>query len=471
MPADEELISSDDRRESIRAAAEALRTWVHAQREAGRSGRGLEALPRRADGALQGTPVAHAQAVTLGEPPAADPPSSPPERSFQGMSILGIDTAASEPAAPTWVQTADVVGRTATAVGRSAGAAGLKAGAVGWKAAVATVRAALAMLATHRTVILWWARRAAILALIVGASVAIASGVQWMRRTYGPRVSTTLATLAAQTTGAVLLESVPPGSQLFIDGRVVGTTPITVHLSQGRHLIEFRRGESIRSLEIDVTAGQSTVSRLDWTAKRTGVLRVESAPAGATVIIDGRERGVTPLETSDLTVGAHTVLIQSEAGSVRRSVNIRVDRATEISEVLYSGWMHLSSPIEVEITQGNRALQLDEQNRVLLPPGDHELQFDNRALGYHEVRQVRVSPGETTRVVVAPASSSLSVSATEPAEVLVDGERAGDTPLTNHPVTLGTHDIVVRSASGAERRLTTTVTSTPAQIDVDFSTP
>jgi hypothetical protein len=391
------------------------------------------------------------------------------------MSILGIDTAATEPAAPAWVQGADAVGRTATAVGRTAGVVGLKAGAVGWKAAAALVRAAKRMFDDHRTQILWWARRAArvsvVVVLIVAALAAIVGGVQWVRRTYGPRVSSTLATLAVPTTGTALLESVPSGSQVFIDGTVAGTTPTTVRLSQGRHLVEFRRGESIRSLEIEVTAGRSTAGRLDWTAKRTGVLRVESSPAGARVIIDGRERGVTPLETSDLTVGAHTVSIQGEAGSVRRTVNIRVDRATEISEVLYSGWMHLSSPIEVEITLGNRVLQLDEQNRVLLPPGDHELQFDNRALGYHEVRQVRVSPGETTRVVVTPASSSLSVTATEPAEVLVDGARVGDTPLTNHPVAVGTHDVVVRSASGAERRLTTTVTSTPAQIDVDFSTP
>jgi hypothetical protein len=38
-------------------------------------------------------------------------------------------------------------------------------------------------------------------------------------------------------------------------------------------------------------------------------------------------------------------------------------------------------------------------------------------------------------------------------------------------VALGTRDIVVRSASGAERKYTRSVTVAPLRIDVDFSRP
>ena len=43
-----------------------------------------------------------------------------------------------------------------------------------------------------------------------------------------------------------------------------------------------------------------------------------------------------------------------------------------------------------------------------------------------------------------------------PATVLIDGGQAGETPLTDHPLALGTRDIVVRSAAGEERKYTRT---------------
>ena len=65
----------------------------------------------------------------------------------------------------------------------------------------------------------------------------------------------------------------------------------------------------------------------------------------------------------------------------------------------------------------------------------------------------------------------LTVTSTMPATVLIDGARAGDTPLTDHPLALGTRDILVRSASGAERKDTKRVTVAPLLIEVDFSRP
>jgi hypothetical protein len=307
-------------------------------------------------------------------------------------------------------------------------------------------------------------------ALVATVAVALVGAGRWAYRTYGPAVSAAWDNLTAPT-GTVVLESVPPESQVFLNGTVVGTTPMTTEIAPGRHLVEFRRGETIRSLEVNVTADESTVARLDWTAARTGTLRVESTPSGATVVIDGRERGVTPLTLGDLTVGQHELVLRSDAGTVRRTVTVRLDSPTEVAEALYSGWMHVSTPIEVDITQGGRRLPLDEQNQVLLPPGSHRVQFQNRSLGYLETRQVQVRPGEITRVLIAPSPSTLTVSATLAAEVTIDGERAGYTPLTNFPIRLGTREIVVRTAGGNERRFTLTVSATPVQLDVDFGAP
>ena len=57
----------------------------------------------------------------------------------------------------------------------------------------------------------------------------------------------------------------------------------------------------------------------------------------------------------------------------------------------------------------------------------------------------------------------------EPAEVLIDGTRVGDTPYDG-TVDLGTHTVTVRTA-GAERQLTVAATSKPVQLEIDFSKP
>ena len=49
-----------------------------------------------------------------------------------------------------------------------------------------------------------------------------------------------------------------------------------------------------------------------------------------------------------------------------------------------SGWLHVSSPIELEIVDGTDAVQLDDRSQALLPPGARDLRFVNRALGFAE---------------------------------------------------------------------------------------
>ena len=206
-------------------------------------------------------------------------------------------------------------------------------------------------------------------------------------------------------------------------------------------------------------------------ARRTGQLTAKSEPAGARVLVDGRERGVTPLTIEDVPFGSHTVVIKSDKGSVQRTVKIAADRDAVVSESIFAGWLTVFAPFEVQITEGTSAVRLDESGKVLLSAGPHDLRFENRDVGYRESRRVEILPGETTSLSLVASPSTLTVTASAPAVVLIDGQQVGETPLTNHPISLGTRDIVVRGADGTERRFTRRVTAAPVQIDVDFSKP
>jgi hypothetical protein len=202
----------------------------------------------------------------------------------------------------------------------------------------------------------------------------------------------------------------------------------------------------------------------------TGSARVTSTPTGAQVIVDGKARGVTPLTLTDLIAGRHTIEIRSEAGSVQRTVIVVADKTSDVDAAIFSGWLAVYSPFDVLLFEGGRALRLDDRNQIMLTPGRHELRLVNRALAYDAVHDVDLKPGEMTTLTVAPPPSSLNVTATEPAEVWVDGQRIGESPLSA-AVALGTHDIVVKRAAGGERRFTVTITVNPFTLNVDFSKP
>jgi hypothetical protein len=205
--------------------------------------------------------------------------------------------------------------------------------------------------------------------------------------------------------------------------------------------------------------------------KATGGLRVTSTPAGAQVLVNGKGRGVTPLTLADLPAGRYTIDLKSTAGTVRRTVTVAADKTAAIDELIFSGWLAVYSPFDLAITEGERVLRLDDRNQIMLPPGRHELRLVNRSLGYEAVREVELKPGELVTLSVTPPPSTMTVTATEAAEVWLDGARVGETPLNAVPVELGTHDIVVKRAAGGERRFTVAVTVKPVTLTVDFSKP
>jgi len=205
--------------------------------------------------------------------------------------------------------------------------------------------------------------------------------------------------------------------------------------------------------------------------RKVGKLTVRSVPSEAQVLVDGKVRGITPLELADVAAGPHTLEVRSQAGSVRRNITVVGGQATAVDESIFPGTLTLFAPFDVSLADGTRALRLDDRNQVMLAPGRHNLRIVNRALAFDAVRQVEVKPGENTTLSIPPPQSTIAVTANEAAEVLVDGARAGNTPLDGFAVDVGTREIVVRRAAGGERRYTVTVTTKPFALTVDFSKP
>ncbi|MGN0848004.1 MAG: PEGA domain-containing protein [Kiritimatiellia bacterium] len=109
--------------------------------------------------------------------------------------------------------------------------------------------------------------------------------------------------------GLVLVKTEPAGAEVTCSGVSLGTTPLLVTtLASGRtHVLELSLN-GYQSKRIDVkTEGRRPLVREETLALDSGVVDCTTEPAGATVLVNGVERGVTPVKLANVPKGVATV--------------------------------------------------------------------------------------------------------------------------------------------------------------------
>ena len=278
--------------------------------------------------------------------------------------------------------------------------------------------------------------------------------------------------------GTLTVQSNLTGVPLDIDGKPAGVTPATVSLPAGTHTLLLRAGGQPKSMAVTVSAGaqMSQYFELAKAAPTTGGLVVRTEPPGALVSIDRVPKGASPVSVSELTPGDHTVIVSSNGISVEQLVSVEAGMTSSLVVPITardrgpsSGWIAVASPIDVQIFEGGRLLGTNQTDRIMVPAGDHRLDLVNEALGYRASRNVTVGPGKVESMSLKLPMGSVAVNAVPWAEVWLDGEKAGDTPIGNLQTTIGRHEVVFRHPELGESRQTVTVTLTaPARLSVDM---
>jgi hypothetical protein len=117
----------------------------------------------------------------------------------------------------------------------------------------------------------------------------------------------------------------------------------------------------------------------------------------------------------------------------------------------------VSSPIVVELFDGDTRLGSSAAGTVTATAGSRQIDFVNTTLGYRSRQQIVVKAGQTVSATVSPPNGRLNINAVPWAEVLVDGKLVGETPIGNLSVSLGDHEIVFRHPQLGEVRRTVVV--------------
>jgi hypothetical protein len=134
-----------------------------------------------------------------------------------------------------------------------------------------------------------------------------------------------------------------------------------------------------------------------------------------------------------------------------------------------SGWVSVTSPVEMQLFEDGRLVGSSRSEQIMMSVGDHNLQLVNETLGYRVSRTVQVAAGRVTPMRVDPPKGTLALNAAPWAEVWVNGDRIGDTPIGNVSLPIGNHDVLFRHPDLGEQRHTVTVTMNgPARLSVDM---
>jgi len=284
--------------------------------------------------------------------------------------------------------------------------------------------------------------------------------------------------VAPTNDGTLIMTTNPPGAKLFVDGVERGVTPLTIPLKPGTHALELRGDVPPRLMPISMTAGaqMSQYIELPRTAAVFGQLQVRTEPSGARVSVDGVARGTSPVMVTDLTPGEHAVALESDRGSVKQIVLVEAGVTGSLMVPLstpegapVSGWIAVTAPTDVQIFENHHLIGTSQSDRLMVSSGRHDIEIVNETLGYRTARTVQVAPGKVTPIRIDYPKGTIALNAVPWAEVWVDGDKVGETPIGNLSLVIGPHEIVFRHPDLGEQRHAATVTlNSPARLSVDL---
>jgi hypothetical protein len=201
--------------------------------------------------------------------------------------------------------------------------------------------------------------------------------------------------------------------------------------------------------------------------------RTQPAPAAAIAAVApkadiplGAPLPVTAIPARvDPVVPEHSAVAAS--ASSPRATTADPERAA--SSLTVGGWVSMKTPVPMQVFEEGRLVGTTDIERIMLPVGTHRLEIVSEALGYRSRQEVAIRAGQTSTLRLDMPTGALAVNAQPWAEVWVDGDRVGETPIGNLTRTIGPHEIVFRHPELGEKKTTVVVTlKEPARVGVDL---
>ncbi len=285
--------------------------------------------------------------------------------------------------------------------------------------------------------------------------------------------------------GSVAFETAPAGIDVFIAGKSVGRTPVKVSLPPGSYDVRLGTGASAREFSVSVSSGASVLQHYEMApavaapAPVNGSLRLQTEPAHQVLLVDGVERGPSPLTLDNLSAGDHEIAVRGERGLTKRTVHVTAGQATDViltaapsaaeAPALTAGWLNVTSPIALQVREGGRLIGSSDVDKLMMSSGDHTVELVSDTFGFRTQKTVKITAGKTAGLKIEVPNGTMNLNALPWAEVFVDGARVGQTPIGNLSLPIGRHEVLFRHPTLGERREVVNVTAQQtARLGVDL---
>jgi hypothetical protein len=279
--------------------------------------------------------------------------------------------------------------------------------------------------------------------------------------------------------GSIYVESLPAGAQIYFNGNYRGASPLIIHdVWPGTYTITAEMfGYQTYTATANVASGSvenvyCPLSRLDT----VGVIYVYSDPSSSNIYLDTIYKGKTPVTISNIATGTHVLEVDhSGYYDWKSTIDVPAGGTKTVSSTLNPmpastfGWVYISS------SPGGSSVTLDG-SPVGQTPNSGSLKLNNIAIGSHTITmtlagytsytaQTSVTSNTVSEVSAilqssAPVSTTggISVSSTPAgANVLLDNNFIGVTPLNLNTVGAGSHTVTIRTGGYQEYSITTPV--------------
>ncbi|ASJ03497.1 hypothetical protein A3L09_09605 [Thermococcus profundus] len=252
------------------------------------------------------------------------------------------------------------------------------------------------------------------------------------------------------TNATLIIISAPPNATVYINGTPYGNTPLNITLQPGIYQINVTK-EGYQANGTVVSLGQNETRVLNITLTPTwGYLTINSTPSNATVYIDGKEAGRTPLINYTLVPGNHSItLVKPGYEEYRENVTITPGETISIVASLSP------QPAELGVNSNpsGAAVYINDEYKgatpisLTLKPGSYTVKLSLE--GYANItKNLTLGPGENKtlnfNLTPLPSLGYLTINSTPAnATVYLDGDYIGTTPLENYPLPPGNHTITI----------------------------
>ena len=253
--------------------------------------------------------------------------------------------------------------------------------------------------------------------------------------------------------GSIDVTTNPPGARLFLDGKLMGASPIKLNIVRsGRHTLRAEK-DFYHAVEKSVEIKDEQKRTLNLAlAPAFAKLMISTRPDSARFLLDGIEKGLSPYVIDHLSSGTYQI-------SLRKPWYVPYDTTVTVTEGHNVNLNIKLRPdfgyVNVSTNPPNATILIDGKNRGSAPQtsklrcGDHVLEVKNER--YVSIRRhITVKSNRTDHVIVNLPKrtgrlilSCLPVGAHD-AEVYIDRRKVGQAPIILNDLLIGSHILDLR---------------------------